>query len=147
MNYARIALAAVAATLVDAVYGFAVYGTLLTPEFERYPAVYRQGDAGMAHLPLMFAGILVAMGVASYIYAKGYEGGSGASEGFRFGVTLGLLMAFFFGSVNYGTLIIGRKLGLEEAAAALVEWTLVGLVIGLCYKPAAGIAALPAGAV
>ena len=45
--------------------------------------------------------------------------------------------AFFFGSVNYGTLIIGRKMALEEAGAALVEWTLVGLVIGLVYKPAA----------
>jgi hypothetical protein len=138
MNYARIALAAVAATVVDAVYGFAVYGTFLTPEFERYPAVYRLGDDGMAHLPLMFAGIFVAMCMAALVYAKGYEGGSGASEGLRFGVMLGLLMAFFFGSVNYGTLIIGRKLALEEAAAALVEWTLVGMVIGLVYKPAQG---------
>jgi len=40
--------------------------------------------------------------------------------------------------VNYGTLIIGRKLALEEAAAALVEWTLVGMAIGLVYKPAPG---------
>jgi hypothetical protein len=136
MNYARLALAAVAATIVDAVYGFAVYGTYLTPEFARYPAVYRLGDGGMAHLPLMFAGIFVAMCLAAGIYAKGYEGRNGADEGLRFGVRLGLLMAFFFGSVNYGTLIIGRKLALEEAAAALVEWTLVGLVIGLVYKPA-----------
>ena len=31
MNYARLALAAVAATVFDAVYGFLVYGMLLAP--------------------------------------------------------------------------------------------------------------------
>ena len=33
MNYGRLAAAAVAATILDAVYGFAVYGTLLAGEF------------------------------------------------------------------------------------------------------------------
>ena len=55
MNYARLALAAVAATIFDAVYGFLVYGMLLVPDFSRYPAVYRSNEAGMAYLPLMFA--------------------------------------------------------------------------------------------
>ena len=37
MNYARLALAAVAATVFDACYGFLVYGMALAPEFARYP--------------------------------------------------------------------------------------------------------------
>jgi hypothetical protein len=137
MNYGRLISAAVAATVVDVCYGFLVYGMLLASEFERYPGVYRPSDVGMTYLPLMFAGIFVAMLVASMIYAKGYEGGSGVSEGGRFGALLGVFLAAVFVGVNYATLNIGRKISAELAVAGLVEWTLIGVVIGLVYKPAA----------
>ena len=48
MNYGRLVLAAVVATIVDACYGFVVYGMLLTGEFARTPGVYRPMDAQMA---------------------------------------------------------------------------------------------------
>jgi len=147
MNYARLALAAVAATVFDAIYGFLVYGMLLAPEFAKYPGVYRSNDAGQAFLPLMFAGLFVAIAAAAVIYAKGYEGGSGVAEGVRFGVLLGLFVVFAFAGVNYAVLIIGRKLAVMAAAAGFVEWLGVGTVIGLVYKPASGIAAVAAGAV
>jgi len=38
----------------------------------------------------MFCGILVGMSAVTWIYAKGYEGGSGLQEGLRFGATLAL---------------------------------------------------------
>src|SRR5260370_41048443 len=104
MNYARLVLAAVAATVVDAIYGFLVYGMLLTPEFARYPAVYRSNEAGMAYLPMMFVGIFVGMLVAATIYAKGYEGGSGLAEGGRFGLLLGVFLGAPWLSVNHATL-------------------------------------------
>ena len=37
MNYARLGLAAVAATVVDAVYGYTVYGNIISNEFAKYP--------------------------------------------------------------------------------------------------------------
>jgi hypothetical protein len=141
MNYARLGLAAVAATVFDALYGFLVYGMLLAPEFARYPGVYRSNEAGMAYLPLMFGGLFLAIAAASIIYAKGYEGGSGLSEGARFGVLLGLFVVLAFAAVNYATLNIGRKLAVMTAAAAFVEWLTIGTIIGLIYQPAAGIAA------
>jgi hypothetical protein len=136
MNYTRLVLAAVAATVVDAVYGFAVYGTLLAGEFARYPGVYRANDVGLTYLPLMFAGIFIGMVAAATIYAKGYEGGSGVAEGARFGVLLGVFIATVFAGVNYATLNIGRRISLELAVAGFVEWTLAGIAIGLVYKPA-----------
>jgi hypothetical protein len=136
MNYARIVLAAVAATVVDAVYGFAVYGVLLAGEFARYPDVYRPNDVGMTYLPLMFVGVFIGMLVAAMIYAKGYEGGGGVAEGARFGLLLGVFVAAIFAGVNYATLNIGRRHSLEMAVAGLVEWTLAGIAIGLIYKPA-----------
>ncbi len=138
MNYARLALAAVAATIFDAVYGFVVYGMLLAPEFGRYPGVYRSNEAGMAFLPLMFAGLFIAIVAVAVIYAKGYEGGSGAAEGARFGFLLGVFVVFAFVAVNYAVLNVGRKIAVMTAAAGFVEWLAIGLVIGLIYRPAAG---------
>ena len=137
MNYARLALAAVAATVFDACYGFLVYGTLLAPEFTKYPSVYRSEATGPEYMPLMFGGLFVAIVVAAIMYSKGYQRGSGLTEGARFGILLGLFVALAFSGVNYATLNLGRKLALEVAAAGFVEWMVIGTIIGLVYKPAA----------
>ena len=134
MNVSRVALAAVAATVFDAVYGFLVYGMLLAPEFIKYPAVYRSEEAGPAYLPLMFGGLFIAILVAALIYTKGYEGGSGVAEGTRFGLLLGVFAVTAFAGVNYAVLNIGRKLALMVAAAGFVEWLIIGVIIGLVYK-------------
>ena len=81
MNTTRVALAAVAATLADAVYGFIVYGDLLVGDFAAFPAMFRSAETGAAYLPVMFACILVGMIAVSCIYARGYEGRSGGLSG------------------------------------------------------------------
>jgi hypothetical protein len=135
MNYGRLVGAAIAATVVDGIYGFLVYGVLLAGEFGRYPEVYRSNEAGAAYLPLMFLGILIAMFAVVAIYAKGYEGGSGVTEGARFGAMIGFVLSVILGSVNYATLNIGRRLAVAYVVAGLFEWILNGIVIGLVYKP------------
>lgn len=136
MNYGRLALAAVVATVVDAVYGFLVWGTLLAGEFGGYPGVFRSAEEGPAYLPLMFVGILLAMLVAAYVYAKGCEGGAGLREGLRFGVCLGVFVVGATYFVDYAILNIGRRLAASMAVAGFVEWLLAGVVLGLVYKPA-----------
>jgi hypothetical protein len=135
MNYTRLALAAVAATVVDALYGFIVYGNLLRAEFANYPGVFRPLEAMNAKMPILFAGVLVMMFVAAFIYAKGYEGGAGFPEGARFGALLGLFIAGM-GFGNYAVFNIGRQLAASMIIAGLVEWTIVGVVIGLIYRAA-----------
>lgn len=137
MNYSRLALAAVAATVVDGVYGYLVYGQVIGSEFLRYPEIYRSNESQPAYLPLMFVGILFAMFVAAYLYAKGYEGGSGLQEGMRFGVLVGLLMVGYVAGTDYATMRIGKKMALYFGLAQLVEWVVVGITIGLVYRPAA----------
>ena len=146
MNMGRLALAAVAATLVDGMYGFVVFGNALVSQFEVFPGVFRPADSGTAALPLMFAGILVGMFAVTYIYAKGYEGGSGLQEGLRFGLLIGIFAAGYFIGVDYGILNIGRRLALVMAVGTLVEWLLVGCTIGLIYRPLPGAAAKSARA-
>src|SRR5437016_4710034 len=137
MNYGRLALAAVAAWVVDGVYGFIVYGNVLSSDFARYPAIYRPPGSAETYMPFLFVGTLLAMFVGAYIYAKGYEGGSGVQEGMRFGVLIGLLVFGYNGLVNYAILNIGRRLAGSLGIAGLVEWTIAGIVIVAVYKPAA----------
>jgi len=136
MNVSRVALAAVAAWIVDAVYGFCVYGKALESEFARYPDVFRPTDVMNGNLPLMFAGSLLAFFALAYIFAKGHEGGNGLAEGLRFGFVVAV---FEFGAMsigNYAVLNVGRKIAVEWAVAGFVEALISGVVMGLVYKPA-----------
>jgi uncharacterized protein DUF1761 len=135
MNYTRLALAAVVATIVDMVYGFAVYGIALSSEFGRYPNVFRPMDEINAKIPFMIVGTLVAMFAVAYIYAKGYEGRSGTQEGLRFGALVGVFAVGYIAVGNYVVMNIGRRLAVSMAVAGLVEWIVVGLALGVVYKP------------
>jgi len=144
MNYARLLAAAVAATIVDGLYGFVVWGKVLNSEFGRYPAIYRPaGDT--SGFVLMFAGIFVAMCCAAWAFAKGYEGGSGLAEGLKFGIVIALVVGAYFSGANYGTMRIGKRMALTYLAGAFGEWLVAGLVIGLVYKTAARNARRAAG--
>jgi hypothetical protein len=137
MNYGRIVLAGVTATVVFFAYGFLVHGWLIAKDYIPYPeGVYRSGDAAQSHMAFGLAGLFIAILVFATIYAKCCERGRGAGEGARLGLLFGIFMAGAFVGVNYATINIGGKLALELAASELVEWTLVGIVVGLIYKPA-----------
>jgi hypothetical protein len=133
MNYGRLAVAAVAAFVTDAVFGFVVYGSAMASQFAMFPGVYRP-PSDTSHLWALFVGLFIGAVAATYIYAKGYEGGSGASEGLRFGAAVGVFMAGYSALVSWAVLNITRALAYRLVAAALVEWLIVGLVIGLVYK-------------
>ena len=138
MNYARLTIAAVAATVVDAIYGFGVYGTALASQFAKYPEVYRPAAEQTPYLAPLFCGVFVAMLAASYIYAKGYDGGSGLAEGMRFGIVAGLLIVGYTVIIGYATMNVGPRHSGLLAVTALVEWMIAGVVIGLVYKPLPG---------
>jgi hypothetical protein len=134
MNYGRILGAAVGAAVVFFIYGFLVHGLLIANDYLPYPVgVYRGGEEAKSHTPFGLAGIFVAILVFATVFAKGNEHGAGA--GARLGFLFGIFMAGAFAAVNYGTLHVSGKLALEIAASELIEWTLVGIVVGLLYKP------------
>lgn len=135
MNVGRLALAAVVATIVDAVYGFLVYGTLLHSQFAGLPGVYRQDDVAPGYMPLLFCGTFLAMLAASYIYTKGYEGGTAVKEGIGFGIVIGLFAVGYASIVNFAVLNIDARNGVAMAVAAFVEWIVAGMVIALVYTP------------
>jgi hypothetical protein len=139
MNLTRIALAALAASVAYFVLGGLLFAVLpwLKNEFHRYPAVYRPQEAIKSIMPAGMVAMFVAILVLAVIYAMLYQGGSGVAEGARFGVLIGVFAVCAFVVHNHVNLNIGLRLTLEQAAAYFVEWTVVGIVIGLIYKPGA----------
>jgi hypothetical protein len=81
MNWVRVVLAAAVATAGEVIYGYFVFGTLMAPEFAKYPDLYRPPGTSGAFLPEMTAAIFLAMIAVAAIYAKGYEGAPGSPKG------------------------------------------------------------------
>jgi hypothetical protein len=139
MNYLRIVLASVAAFVAYMGIGGVMFFSMpfLKDEFLKYPAVYRSHEGQMSHLPAGMAGLLLSMFVLAVLYARLYKGGSGLVEGASFGALIGIFVVGSFVLHNYGNLNIGLRLTLISGIAYFIEWTLVGIVIGLIYRPAA----------
>jgi len=136
VNYNRLALATLGATAVYFALGGLLFGLgPLRKEFEKYPAVYRTADDMKSVMPYGILAMLLSILVLAVLYAMLYRGGSGAAEGARFGALIGLFAVGSFVLHNYVNLNIGLKLTLEQALAYFIQWTLVGLVIGLIYRP------------
>jgi hypothetical protein len=136
MNTARIALASVGAFVAYMAFGFAVFGALpaMKEEFQKYPAVYRSHDGIMKVMPFGMLAMLVAFVVLAVLYAMLYQGGPGVAEGARFGALIGVFSVCTFVIHNYVNLNIGLKLTIQQAVAYFIQWTLVGLVIGVIYR-------------
>lgn len=135
MSYGRMAVGALAATVAYYVWGFLIEGLLIRKDFAPYAAIYRPAESVMGYFPLGILCTLVATFIIALLYTKGYAGGSVADSA-RCGALVGLFVVCTSVGPNYVTLNIGGKLAAEIALNALVQWTLVGTVIGLICKPA-----------
>jgi hypothetical protein len=138
MNILRLVLAALGGFVAYMVLGglmFAAFPFIKT-EFGKYPAVYRDHDGQMSHMPVGMGAMLLSMLALAVLYAMVYQGGSGLAEGALFGAIIGVYSVGSFALHNYANLNIGLKLTLYSAAAYFIEWTVAGIAIGLIYRPA-----------
>ncbi|MGC2764180.1 MAG: DUF1761 domain-containing protein [Candidatus Acidiferrum sp.] len=139
MNYSRLALAALGGTVASFAFGFLVFWLVpgLIKEGHRYPAVFRPKEEMKAVMPIGIVATFMANLVVAIIFAMIHQGGSGTTEGARFGVLIGIFVVCAFVLHNYVNLNIGLKLALGQAAVYFLQWTIIGIVIGLIYKPLA----------
>ena len=139
MNYSRLGLAALGGTAAHFAFGFLVFWLLpgLIKEVRKYAAVFRPKEEMMNVMPIGIVATFLSILVAAIIFAMTHQGGSGAAEGARFGVLLGIFVVCAFVLHNYVNLNIGLKLTLMQAVAYFFQWTIIGIVIGLIYKPLA----------
>ena len=139
MNYSRLGLAALGGMVASFAFGFLVMWLVpaLFEEGHKYPAVFRPKEEMMTVMPIGLVATFIAILVVAIIFAMIHQGGSGTTEGARFGVLIGIFVVCGFVLHNYVNLNIGLKLTLMQAAAYFVQWTIIGIVIGLIYKPLA----------
>jgi hypothetical protein len=138
MNYSRIALAALGATVAYFVLGGILFGAVpsLQKEFMKYPAVFRAQDDMKRVMPIGMISILVAILVVAVLYAMAYPAGGGVLDGARFGALIGVFAVCGFALHNHMILNIGIKLTVGQALAYFVQWLVVGIAISLVYAPA-----------
>lgn len=138
MNFSRLGLAALGGTVASFAFGFLVFWLVpaLINEAHKYPAVFRPKEEMIAVMPVGIVATFIAILVVAIIFAMINKGGSGAMEGGRLGALFGI---FAVCNVlhNYMNLNIGLKLAVGQAVAYFFQWTIVGIAVGLIYKPLA----------
>ncbi|MGA7684134.1 MAG: hypothetical protein WCC32_06250 [Terriglobales bacterium] len=140
MNYSSLALAALGGLVAYFAYGFLLVWLVpaLIDEAHKYPAVFRPKEKMMSVMPIGMAATLIAILIVAIIFAMtSHQGGSGTIEGARLGVLIGIFVVCGFVLHNYVNLNIGLKLASVQAVTYFVQWIIVGIVIGLIYKPLA----------
>jgi hypothetical protein len=139
MNYSSLALAALGGTVASFAFGFLVFWLVpgLIKETHKYPAVFRAKEEMMTVMPIGLVATFLSILVAAIIFAMIHQSGSGIAESARFGVLIGIFVVCAFVLHNYVNLNIGLKLALGQAVVYFVQWAIIGIVIGLIYKPLA----------
>jgi len=139
MNYPRIGLAALGGTVASFAFGFLLFWLVpaLINEARKYPAVFRPREEMNSVMPIGLVANFLAILIVAILFAMIYRGGSGIAEGARFGALIGLFVVCASVLHNYVNFNIGLKLALVQAVAYFAQWTVVGIVIGLIYKPLA----------
>lgn len=138
MNYARLALATAGGMVAYLVIGPLIFAVTprMASEFLRHSDVYRSREAQAATMPAGMAAMLVAIFVVAVLRALSHRGPSGLAEAGRLGALIGVFVVCAFVMHNYMLLNVGLTLTLMQAGAYFVQWTVVGTVIGLLYRPA-----------
>ena len=136
MNFGRVAAAAIAAWILYLGLSPLVNNVLLADLYARHASVFRPESE--MNLTFGLGATLIGFFVFAYAYAKGYEGGSGAVEGLRYGVLIGLLLATFSVAWNYVVLPVSGVLAAAWIVDVIVEMAIYGTAVGLIYKPLVG---------
>jgi hypothetical protein len=139
VNYSSLGLAALGGTVASLAFGFLLFWLVpaLIDEAHKYPAVFRPKEEMMTVMPIGLVSTFISILVVAIIFAMMHRGGSGTMEGARLGVLIGIFVVCGFVLHNYVNLNIGLKLALGQALAYFVQWAIIGLVIGLIYRPLA----------
>jgi hypothetical protein len=137
MNYGRLLAAAVVAWVVSLGVGFLINDVLLADIYAANQAVMRPEAETLRMLPIGFVFLFLGFLAFAYMYAKGYEGGSGLAEGLRFGLCVGILVSGFGLIWQYVLYPINGTMAATLIIDQLVEASLYGAIVGMIYKPAA----------
>ena len=87
-------------------------------------------EMSMASIAL---GYLLLGFLLAYAFPYGYSGGSATTEGLRFGLLMGLIIALPQAFINSGAYDVALQASLVDAVYRLVEITVGGVVTAMLY--------------
>lgn len=117
MNYSRIALAGLGATVAYLALGFLLFALLpLADEVRQFAAVYRPEESMKRVAPVGMVAMLLSMMALSALYASAFRDGSSVAQGVRFGFLVGVFAAGAFVLHNYVSLNIGLIVAPQQNA-------------------------------
>lgn len=136
MNYKRWIQASIAVFVGLFILEFIVNAILLQDIYRKYASVWRSEAEMQSMMFLMWLGYAIFSVFFTLIYTKGYEPKKpGLQQGLRFGLYIGLAFAPMQSLVWYVVLPIPGILAFYWFLAGMVEFTAVGALAGLIYKP------------
>jgi hypothetical protein len=135
MNKKRYVLASVAAAVVISIVEMLGHGYCISGLYVKTASLWRTVEAMNQIIWIGYLATLIVSFLLVYIYHRGYEGNSsGALEGLRFGIIVGLFVAIPMAAWTYVTMPVPAALALGWFFIALIKFTVAGLCIGLIYK-------------
>ena len=135
MNYSRIALAGLGATVAYFALGLLLLALIpLADEVRQFAAVYRPEESMMRVAPVGMAAMLLSMVALAALFALAFRNGSSVAQGVHFGFLVGVFAAGSFVLHNYVSLNIGLRLALLQAVAYFVQLLGSSVVIALIYR-------------
>lgn len=136
MNTKRWLIASVAAFVVLGVLEFVINGILLSDLYKQTAALWRPEADIMRLMWLMWLSYAIAAPVLAFVYTKGYEAGKGGiGQGARFGFYMGVFLAASISLGFYAVLPIPGMLAVYWFIGGVVEYVIVGAVVGAIYRP------------
>ncbi|MGB9773530.1 MAG: hypothetical protein ACP5JH_06745 [Bacteroidota bacterium] len=112
-----------------------VYGVILVSQYAAHSEHWLPEPILRQRAWLMWIGYLVFAMLFSFVYTRGYQGGSGLGEGFRYGLWMGLLIHLPRTLLNYSTLPLGGVIMGTWGVSGIIETIILGIFVGLVYKP------------
>ncbi|MEK6618167.1 MAG: hypothetical protein AABY90_05655 [Nitrospirota bacterium] len=135
MNTKRWALASLAAFAVIFVLEGFIHEVLLADLYQQTASIWRPQAEMQGLMWLMWVGYLVFAPVFALIYIKGYDANkSGAGQGVRYGLIIGILLSGPQSLGWYAVLPIPGVLAFYWFVAGLVESVAAGVAVGLIYR-------------
>jgi hypothetical protein len=135
LNFPRVVLAALASWGAYVAVGFLV-DILLSDLYAEHASLMRPAADRGALVPWGLGVSLLGFFAFAYAYAKGYEGGTGAQEGLRYGVLVGLMLVAFASIREFMTYPVSMGLLGARVIDFIVEFAVYGAIVGTIYRPA-----------
>jgi hypothetical protein len=132
MNTKRCFLAFVAAFIFMFVFEFVWHGLLMKSSYMELPALWRNEPI----FPLLILGQLIIAFFFVAIYCRGFAG-----SGVAGGVRLGILLAFMHigaSLIQIAVQPLTTKIVTMWAIGGLLEFAIMGAIVGAVYKPGVG---------